>query len=85
MHKAQKKDWSNTWFIKDGIINTVLCPTIPGSSLKIYLTKAINGNTKNCINIAHWNGGNSHLGKSSKGKENLEDVKFLLNKHNEQL
>ena len=29
--------------------------------------KAINGN-KTCIDIAHWNGGSSHLGKSSKGR-----------------
>ena len=44
--------------------------------------KAINGNIKNCINIAHWKGGSSHLGKSSKGKEKVEHIKFLLNKHN---
>ena len=43
--------------------------------------KAINGN-KTCINVAHWNGGSSHLGKSSKGKEKLHHVKFLLNKYN---
>ena len=43
--------------------------------------KAINGN-KTCINVAHWNGGSSHLGKSSKGKRKLQHVKFLLNKHN---
>ena len=44
--------------------------------------KAFNGNIKNCINIAHWNGSSSHLGKSSKGKEKVEHMKFLLNKHN---
>ena len=44
--------------------------------------KAINGNINNCINDSHWNGGSSHLGKSSKGKEKVEHVKFLLNKHN---
>merc|ERR1711867_415938 len=43
--------------------------------------KAINGN-KTCINVAHWNGGSSHLGKSSKGKEKLHHVSFLLNKYN---
>ena len=43
--------------------------------------KATNGN-KTCINVAHWNGGSSHLGKSSKGKEKLQHVKYLLNKHN---
>ena len=43
--------------------------------------KAMNGN-KTCINVAHWNGGSSHLGKSSKGKEKLHHVKFLLNKYN---
>ena len=39
--------------------------------------KAMNGN-KTCINVAHWNGGSSHLGKSSKGKEKLHHVKFLI-------
>ena len=43
--------------------------------------KATNGN-KTCINVAHWNGGSSHLGKSSKGKEKLQHVKYLINKHN---
>ena len=43
--------------------------------------KAMNGN-KTCINVAHWNGGSSHLGKSSKGKEKLHHVSFLLNKYN---
>ena len=43
--------------------------------------KAINGN-KTCINIAHWNGGSSHLAKSSKGREKLHHVKFLINKYN---
>ena len=46
------------------------------------LMKAINRNIKNCINISHWNGGSSHIGKSSKGKEKVEHVKFLLNKRN---
>ena len=39
--------------------------------------KATNGNIKQCMNVAHWNGGSSHLGKSTKGKEKLEHVKFL--------
>ena len=43
--------------------------------------KALNGN-KNSIEVAHWNGGSSHLGKSSKGKEKLHHVKFLLSKYN---
>ena len=43
--------------------------------------KAVNGNRSNRLNIAHWNGGSSHLGKSSKGKEKLQHVKFLLNKY----
>ena len=43
--------------------------------------KALNGNRSNRLNIAHWNGGSSHLGKSSKGKEKLQHVKFLLNKY----
>ena len=30
--------------------------------------RALNGNRSNRLNIAHWNGGSSHLGKSSKGK-----------------
>ena len=44
------------------------------------IMKAINGN-KTCINIAHWNGGSSHLAKSSKGKEKLRHVQFLINKY----
>ena len=43
--------------------------------------KAMNGN-KTCIDVAHWNGGSSHLGKSSKGKEKLNHVRFLLSKYN---
>ena len=42
--------------------------------------KAMNGN-RTCIDVAHWNGGSSHLGKSSKGKEKLNHVKFLLSKY----
>ena len=36
--------------------------------------KAINGNIKNTISIAHWNGGSSFLGKSEKGREKLNEV-----------
>ena len=43
--------------------------------------KALNGN-KTCLDVAHWNGGSSHLGKSSKGKEKLLHTKFLLSKYN---
>ena len=43
--------------------------------------KAINGN-KTCIDVAHWNGGSSHLGKSSKGREKLLHARFLLSKYN---
>ena len=43
--------------------------------------KAMNGN-KTCLDVAHWNGGSSHLGKSSKGKEKLLHTKFLLSKYN---
>ena len=32
--KAQKKDWSNIWYLKSKVRNTVSCPTTPGSSLK---------------------------------------------------
>ena len=43
--------------------------------------KAMNGN-KTCLDVAHWNGGSSHLGKSSKGREKLLYAKFLLSKYN---
>ena len=43
--------------------------------------KALNGN-RTCIDVAHWNGGSSHLGKSSKGKEKLNHVRYLLSKYN---
>ena len=43
--------------------------------------KAMNGN-KTCLDVAHWNGGSSHLGKSSKGREKLLHAKFLLSKYN---
>merc|ERR1712240_45302 len=43
--------------------------------------KALNGN-KTCLDVAHWNGGSSHLGKSSKGREKLLHFKFLLSKYN---
>ena len=43
--------------------------------------KAMNGN-KTCLDVAHWNGGSSHLGKLSKGREKLLHAKFLLSKYN---
>ena len=43
--------------------------------------KAMNGN-KTCLDVAHWNRGSSHLGKSSKGREKLLHAKFLLSKYN---
>ena len=46
------------------------------------IMKSLNGNTKNSLNVAHWNGGSSYLAKSSKGKEKMEHIKFLLNKYN---
>ena len=44
--------------------------------------KSYNGNVKNSLNVAHWNGGSSHLAKSSKGKVKLEHVKSLISKYN---
>ena len=43
--------------------------------------KVLNGNIKNTITIAHWNGGSSSLGKSEKGKEKLLEVENLLTNH----
>ena len=53
---------------------------LKASDLNAYM-KAINGN-KTCIDVAHWNGGSSHLGKSSKGREKLLHARFLLSKYN---
>ena len=35
---------------------------------------ALNGNIKNTLTIAHWNGGSSFLDKSEKGREKLSEV-----------
>ena len=40
--------------------------------------KALNGNIKNTLTIAHWNGGSSFLGKSEKGREKVSEVENLL-------
>ena len=42
--------------------------------------KAYNGN-RSMIRVAHWNSGSSHLGRSSKGREKLAQIQFLLEKH----
>ena len=55
---------------------------IYGASDWNSIMKSYNGNIKNSLNVAHWNGGSSHLAKSSKGKEKLEHVKSLISKYN---
>ena len=40
--KKSKQDWSNTWYLKNGIKSTVSCPVTPGGVLKTKLSKAIN-------------------------------------------
>lgn len=40
--------------------------------------KVYNGNHRNILNIASWNGGSSYLGKSVRGKEKLESIKQIL-------
>ena len=44
--------------------------------------KALNGNIKNSITLAHWNGGSSFLGKSEKGREKLQEIKDILRDNN---
>ena len=42
------------------------------------IMKRVNGNREHSVTIAHWNGGASQLGKSSKGIEKLEQLKLIL-------
>ena len=44
--------------------------------------RSINGNTKNTLNIAHWNGGSSFLCKSDRGKEKLQQIEYNLTTYN---
>ena len=42
--------------------------------------RALNGNIKNTLTLAHWNRGSSFLGKSDRGIEKLQEIEnFLLN------
>ena len=40
--KKNKKDWSNTWFLRGKISSTISCPFTPGINLKRSLNKVIN-------------------------------------------
>ena len=60
--KAQKKDWSNTWFLKNEVRSTVSCPTTPGSSLKRSLSKAINGDTNPTVQVIEDGGVPVYIG-----------------------
>ena len=40
--------------------------------------KSYNGNIKQSINIGHWNGGSSYLGKSDRGIEKLNEIEHYL-------
>ena len=43
--------------------------------------RMVNGNHKNTITIAHWNGGSSFLSKSEKGWEKLNEIENYLCNH----
>ena len=43
--------------------------------------RIINGNGRDTITIAHWNGGGSYLCLSDRGKEKMENIKLLLSDH----
>ena len=40
--------------------------------------RSYNGNHRNVLNIAEWNGGSSYLGQSNRGKEKLENIKHII-------
>ena len=40
--KRNKKDWTNTWFLKGDTVGTISCPVTPGGVLKKTLNKQIN-------------------------------------------
>ena len=40
--KIEKCDWSNTWFLKGVVKDTVSCPVTPGEMLKKNLSTVIN-------------------------------------------
>ena len=67
----------------NGYFNNVNCLAYSFCTLDVNgVMKAINGNTKNSITLAHWNGGGSFLGKSLRGKEKLQDIKNILTCNN---
>ena len=40
--------------------------------------RSYNGNHRNVLNIAEWNGGSSYLSQSNRGKEKLENIKHII-------
>ena len=87
---SEERDGQQSWDLGLSTLGKLLSYpsgliTVQNYQLKIsdwnsYM-KAIHGN-KTCIDVAHWNGGSSHLGKSNKGKEKLLHTKYLLSKYN---
>ena len=63
--KAQAKCWSNTWFLKGDVTNTVSCPVTPGGALKKQLSNVINqGKTVKNIQVIEDGGKPIHCGLS---------------------
>ena len=57
-------DWNNVTIRKDIWLSGSYCTSNWNSHIR-----ALNGNFKNTLTLAHWNGGSSFLGKCNRGKE----------------
>ena len=63
--KSMSKCWSNTWFLKGNVCNTVSCPVTPGGVLKRNLTKVVNiGNNDRVTQVIEDGGKPIHSGLS---------------------
>ena len=66
-HKAEKKDWPNTWFLQGQVTNTVSCPVTPGATLKRSLNSQINaGKSDQRTKIIEDGGLPIHIGLKTK-------------------
>ena len=86
---AEPFSWSNNWnnvganynLKIDTTDRPTLCNVWPYKLNCNKYMKIVNGNRVSTITLGHWNGGSSQLGKSAKGLEKLEQIKYILGKY----
>ena len=76
--KISKKDWSNTWYLKGDISNTVSCPITPGGVLRKELTKSLNSQRgeNNRILVIEDGGRPIHVGLKVRDPHRLDGCVF---------